>query len=89
MTFNKHGKKAIALRYDNDKENAPKVIAKGKGLVAEEIVEAAKKHEIHIQEDPALIELLSKIEIHQQIPEELYEAVAEIFAFIYKLDKNV
>jgi flagellar biosynthesis protein len=52
-------------------------------------VEAAKKHEIHIQEDPALIELLSKLEIHQQIPEELYEADAEKFAFIHKLVKDL
>ncbi|MGM0873651.1 MAG: EscU/YscU/HrcU family type III secretion system export apparatus switch protein [Bacillota bacterium] len=89
MKNNNHEKKAIALRYDSEKEHAPKVIAKGKGLVAEEIVEAAKKNEIHVQEDPALIELFSKLEIHQQIPEELYEAVAEIFAFVYRLDKDL
>jgi flagellar biosynthesis protein len=89
MTGSKSIKQAIALRYDSEKETAPKVIAKGKGLVAEEIIKAANKQEIHIQEDPALIELLSKLEIHQQIPEELYEAVAEIFAFLYKLDKEI
>lgn len=89
MTGSKSIKQAIALRYDSEKETAPKVIAKGKGLVAEEIIKAANKQEIHIQEDPALIELLSKLEIHQQIPEELYETVAEIFAFLYKLDKEI
>jgi flagellar biosynthesis protein len=89
MTGSKSIKQAIALRYDSEKETTPKVIAKGKGLVAEEIIKAANKQEIHIQEDPALIELLSKLEIHQQIPEELYEAVAEIFAFLYKLDKEI
>ncbi|MDQ0227623.1 EscU/YscU/HrcU family type III secretion system export apparatus switch protein [Metabacillus niabensis] len=82
-------KKAIALKYEPTKEEAPRVIAKGKGHFAEDILEAAKKNNVHIQEDPALIELLSTLEIHQQIPEELYEAVAEIFAFIYKLDKSL
>ncbi|MDQ0230550.1 EscU/YscU/HrcU family type III secretion system export apparatus switch protein [Metabacillus malikii] len=80
-------KRAIALRYDTSKETAPRIIAKGNGLAADKIVEKAKQNNIHIQEDPALIELLSKLDIHQQIPDELYEAVAEIFAFIYKLDK--
>jgi flagellar biosynthesis protein len=89
MTGSKSIKQAIALRYDSERETVPKVIAKGKGLVAEEIIKAAKKQEIHIQEDLALIELLSKLEIHQQIPEELYEAVTEIFAFLYKLDKEI
>ncbi|HZH59465.1 MAG TPA: EscU/YscU/HrcU family type III secretion system export apparatus switch protein [Metabacillus sp.] len=82
-------KKAIALRYDHDKEQAPKVIAKGNGLLADEILEAAKHYEIHVYEDKALVELLSKLEIHQQIPEELYEAVAEIFAFVYSLEKEI
>lgn len=88
MTDDNRTKKAIALKYSK-KESAPKVIGKGKGLIAEEILDSARKHNIHIQQDPALIELLSKLEIDQQIPEELYEAVAEIFAFIYKIDKDI
>ncbi|MGQ4664604.1 EscU/YscU/HrcU family type III secretion system export apparatus switch protein [Metabacillus halosaccharovorans] len=82
-------KKAIALRYDKENEQAPKVIAKGSGFVAEQILEKAKRKEIHVHEDKALVELLSKLEIHQQIPEELYEAVAEIFAFVYNLEKEI
>ena len=82
-------KKAIALRYDQVKEQAPKVIAKGNGLVAEEILETAKHHRVHIYEDQALVELLSKLEIHQQIPDELYEAVAEIFAFVYNVEREI
>jgi flagellar biosynthesis protein len=89
MIIKNHAKKAIALKYENEIENAPKLVAKGNGLVAEEIVDNAIKHDIHIHEDPALVELLSNLEIHQQIPEELYEAVAEIFAFIYKLDRDL
>lgn len=88
MTADNGTKKAIALKY-SDKESAPKVIAKGKGLIADEILDSARKNNIHIQQDPALIEILSKLEIDQQIPEELYEAVAEIFAFIYKIDKGI
>lgn len=82
-------KKAVALKYNAEKEQAPIVIAKGQGLVAEEILETAQKHHVHIQEEPALIELLSKLEIHQQIPDELYEAVAEIFAFVYQLENEM
>ncbi|QGQ46873.1 EscU/YscU/HrcU family type III secretion system export apparatus switch protein [Metabacillus sediminilitoris] len=89
MKQNQNEKKAIALKYENEKEHAPKVIAKGNGLVAKEILDTAEKHEIQIHENPALVELLDSLEIHQQIPEELYEAVAEIFAFIYKLDKDL
>ncbi|MFC0271278.1 EscU/YscU/HrcU family type III secretion system export apparatus switch protein [Metabacillus herbersteinensis] len=80
---------AIALKYTNDLDQAPKVIAKGKGLIAENIIEAAKKNNVAIQEDASLIEVLSKLDIHQQIPEELYEAVAEIFAFVYRIDRDM
>ncbi|WP_226665723.1 EscU/YscU/HrcU family type III secretion system export apparatus switch protein [Metabacillus litoralis] len=89
MTKENKIKQAIALKYNVDKEEAPLVIAKGQGLVADEILETAKKNQVHIQEDPALLELLSKLEIHQQIPEELYEAVAEIFAFVYKMESEL
>ncbi|MBM7603338.1 flagellar biosynthesis protein [Metabacillus crassostreae] len=89
MSKENESRKAVALKYNAEKEQAPIVIAKGKGLVADEIVETAQKHQVHIQEDPALIELLSKLEIHQQIPDELYEAVAEIFAFVYQLENDI
>lgn len=81
-------KEAIALKYDSETSTAPKVLAKGKGKTAENILQAAKDHAIPIQEDPSLTELLGKLEINQTIPEELYQAVAEVFAFIYKVDKN-
>ncbi len=89
MTKKDAVRKAIALRYDSEKEQAPKVIAKGNGIIAEEILEAAKQNEIHVHEDHALVELLSKLEIHQQIPEELYEAVSEIFVFVYNIEKEI
>lgn len=85
---NKPIKQAVALSYDEQKNSAPKVVAKGSGEIAKEIVEIAKENNIPIQEDPTLVQMLSELEINQTIPEELYEVVAEIFAFIYKVEKQ-
>ncbi|MEK4823616.1 EscU/YscU/HrcU family type III secretion system export apparatus switch protein [Niallia sp. FSL W8-0951] len=91
--MNKHHslkrKEAIALTYEQQKHASPTVIAKGKGVIAEQILERAKKENIPIQEDPSLVELLSKLNINEQIPEDLYMTVAEVFAFIYALEKEV
>lgn len=78
-------KKAVALRYDTNKENAPKVIAKGKGESAENIIKIAQLHNLPIRQDEDLVELLSKVEIDKEIPENLYIAVAEVFKFIYSI----
>ncbi|ASS91573.1 MAG: hypothetical protein C6W58_09545 [Bacillaceae bacterium] len=80
--------KAVALSYNDEKDAAPKVSAKGKGYVAEKIIEKARENNVPIQEDPSLIELLSEVEINEQIPEELYEVVAELLSFIYRLDQQ-
>ncbi len=77
-------KKAVALKYEKGKDNAPKVVAKGKGKVAENIIKIAKENNIHIEENPELVELLSTLEIYEEIPPSLYMAVAEILAFIYR-----
>ncbi len=77
-------KKAVALKYERGKDNAPKVIAKGKGKIAEKIIQIAKENNIHIEENTELVEVLSKLELYEEIPEELYRAVAEILVFIYK-----
>lgn len=82
-------KEAVALSYDISKDFAPKVVAKGKGEVADNILEKAKEFNIPIQEDQTLVELLGQLEINEKIPEELYQAVAEIFAFIYRIDKSM
>ena len=63
-------------------------LQKGKGDIAQRIVEQAQKYDIPIQEDPSLVELLSQINLNQQIPEELFKVVAEVFAFIYRLDRQ-
>ncbi|WP_298693670.1 EscU/YscU/HrcU family type III secretion system export apparatus switch protein [uncultured Sulfuricurvum sp.] len=78
-------KKAVALRYNPERENAPRVVASGKGSAAENIIKVAELHNLPIQKDEDLVEMLSKIEIDREIPEKLYVAVAEVFKFIYKV----
>ncbi|MBY6036110.1 EscU/YscU/HrcU family type III secretion system export apparatus switch protein [Fictibacillus nanhaiensis] len=84
----KNTKEAVALKYDPLESGSPVVVGKGRGETAEKIVQLASEHNIPVQEDPSLVQLLSKLEIQESIPEELYEVVAELFAFIYKLDKE-
>lgn len=86
--MNEKRKKAVSLRYDQEKDFAPFVSASGKGYVAEEIIKLAEEHEIPIIEDPSLVELLAQLDVNEYIPGDLYEVVAEIFAFIYEVDKN-
>jgi flagellar biosynthesis protein len=78
-------KKAVALRYDNEKESAPRVVAKGKGVSAENIIKIAELHNLPIHKDEDLVELLSKVEVDKEIPEKLYVAVVEVFSFIYNI----
>ena len=79
---------AIAIKYKMNEDPAPKVIAKGKGKIAERIIELAKEHDIPIRQDPDLVEILAKLELNQFIPPELYQVVAEILAFIYRMSNN-
>lgn len=81
-------KKAAALKYDMEKDDAPKLIAKGKGDIAEKIIETAAEHDIPIQEEQDIIEVLTRLNIGEEIPEKLYEAVAEILSFIYLLEEK-
>ncbi|MFQ5431403.1 MAG: EscU/YscU/HrcU family type III secretion system export apparatus switch protein [Nitrospinota bacterium] len=79
-------KKAAALRYKAESDSAPKVVAKGRGGVAERIIAVAKENDIPIHEDRDLIEILSTLELEQEIPPELYRTIAEILAFIYRVN---
>lgn len=81
-------KEAVALRYRADANEAPIVLAKGKGLIADNILAKAKENRIPIQEDPSLVQLLGQLNLNESIPEELYGAVAEVFAFIYRVDRS-
>ncbi len=82
-------KKAAALRYKPDKDAAPKVVAKGSGAIAEKILAIAKEHNIPLKDDPQLVEVLSALDLYQEIPPDLYKAVAEVLAFVYKMTKKV
>ena len=81
--------KAVALKYDNKKNKAPRVIATGRGDIAEKIIEVAKAHNVPLYEDKNLAQLLEALELETEIPPELYRAVAEVLAFIYRLNGRV
>lgn len=82
-------KHAVALTYNPQEHVAPVVVAKGKGHVAEQLIAVAKANGIPIQEDPSLVQLLSELEINEAIPEPLYKVVAELFAFIYQMERKL
>ena len=81
-------KKVAAIGYDPEKDTAPKVLATGRGDLAEQIIKLAKAHGIEIKEDKDLAEILSSMDIESNIPIEAYGAVAEILSYIYKHSKN-
>jgi len=74
------------LRYEHQKDDAPRVVAKGRGEIAEKIIEIARDHGITIYEDDELVEVLSRLDLDQMIPPELYQAIAEVLAFVYRLN---
>lgn len=80
-------KKAVALTYAPD-QDAPVVVAKGQGDVAHRLLQIAKEHQVPVQEDASLVELLSKLELNQQIPPELYQLVAEVLSFVYRSEQK-
>lgn len=80
-------KKAVALKYSPGEHEAPVVVAKGRGKVAETILESARAHGVHVQEDPSLVEVLSKLDLNEQIPQELYLLVAEVLSYVYRMDR--
>ena len=78
---------AAALGYDPSKTDAPKLMAKGQGDIADKIIELAKEHNIPIREDRALVAVLAKLDLDQEIPPELYHTIAELLAFVYRANK--
>ncbi|MBI4766020.1 MAG: EscU/YscU/HrcU family type III secretion system export apparatus switch protein [Deltaproteobacteria bacterium] len=82
-------KMAAALQYNLRKDSAPRLVAKGKGWMAEKIIQTAKEHNIPLKEDPHLVEILSTLDLYEAIPPDLYKAVAEILIFIYKMNNKV
>ncbi len=89
MTMKKEKpKKAVALKYEKEKDRAPRVTAKGRGEVAKRILEIAKEHNIPIREDADLVEVLSKLDIEEEIPPDLYRVIAEVLSFIYRINSG-
>ena len=80
---------AAALQYDSDKDRAPRVIASGQRKVAEQIIAEAKKHNISIYEDTALTSALSTVNLGEEIPPELYQVVAQVLAYVYRVTSKV
>jgi len=84
---NNPAREAIALAY-RQTDAAPRVVAKGKGLVAEEIIAKAKEHGVFVHESPELVALLTQVDIDEHIPPQLYMAVAELLAWLYRIEQG-
>ncbi|GLX68464.1 EscU/YscU/HrcU family type III secretion system export apparatus switch protein [Paenibacillus glycanilyticus] len=81
-------RKAVALKYEPGINQSPVVTAKGSGYLAEQILEQAAEHNVPVQQDSSLVEVLSKLDVDQSIPPELYTLVAEILSFVYRSDQK-
>jgi len=79
---------AVALKYDADKDAVPRVVAKGSGYVAERIIDLARQHGVPIRTDADLAQALAQIDVGRVIPAELYPAVAEVLAYIYRMNNR-
>jgi len=85
----KKSRQAVALRYDHQKNQAPCVLAKGSGYVADQIIQAAQQYGIPLVQDPVAGELLGRVDPGMEIPPEFYQAVAEVLAFVYRLNNDI
>jgi flagellar biosynthesis protein len=84
----KRSRQAAALRYARGKDTAPRLMAKGKGTVADRILEIARRNGIPIREDRELVQVLASLDLYREIPAELYKAVAEILVFLHSLNQG-
>ena len=80
---------AVGLRYDPESEGAPRVVARGRGEVAERILEIAEEHGVLVRQDPDLLQLLAGARLGDEIPEELYGVVAEVIAFLWRVNEDL
>ena len=80
---------AVALQYLRAEDEAPRVVAKGRGDVAERILELARRHGVPVHQDSDLVEVLAKLDLGDLIPPELYKAVAEILAHLYRMNRGL
>ncbi len=87
MTANNHRQMAVALAYQSG-DAAPKVVASGRGLIAQAIIERAREHGVYVHESEELVSMLMQVELDQHIPPQLYLAVAELLAWLYRLERE-
>lgn len=88
MQDDKTNKQAVAIQYDMEKDVAPKIIASGKGVVAENILKVGEENEITLHHDERLVKELIQFKVGTEIPPELYEIVAQILVFVEAVDKE-
>jgi flagellar biosynthesis protein len=79
--------RAVAIKYERGKDPAPKITAKGRGVIADKILAIARENNIPVRQDKLLLDSLYKLDINEEIPEELYRVIAEILAFVYKMNR--
>lgn len=80
-------RQAVALRYRRERDSAPRVVATGKGMLADRIIQLAKEADIPLLADPDLVTLLGKVPVGDTIPGALYQAVAEVLAYLYRMNR--
>lgn len=81
-------KRAVALQYNAERDMAPRVVAKGRGHVAENILSVAQKNSVPVYQNKTLVNMLMALEIDREIPPELYHAIAEVMAYVYRMDRK-
>ncbi len=81
-------REAVALQYQGDAQGAPQVVAKGRGLIAEAIIQRAREAGVYVHESPQLVQLLMQVDVDAQIPPALYVAVAELLAWLWRLEQD-
>lgn len=81
--------KAVALKYDAGRDRAPRIAATGRGEIAKKIIAVAEKNNIPLYEDKNLIQVLEALDVETEIPPELYRAVAEVLAFVYRINNSI
>jgi flagellar biosynthesis protein len=84
-----NGPAAAVIRYDRERDDLPTVVAHGKGHIAEQIIQLAKKHHVPLQEDPILVENLIDMDLGENIPPQLYGVIAEILLMIEEIEKKL
>jgi Uncharacterized homolog of the cytoplasmic domain of flagellar protein FhlB len=81
-------KLAVALQYEADKQEVPVIIASGRGEIAEKILAAAQQEKVPVYQDQSLVQVLTSLELGTAIPPELYQAVAQVIAFVWRMDQK-